>query len=397
MPPIPRPHPFLPPLMAILLASGVAHAQPAPPAPRAPRGPDAPAPMTIETERIERDFAGSMREIEREIEREIRHAFVGVEALHWNALAQAGGFDADPDSTSPSFAFIAREFGGGREIVKNAPYSAEAVNETVQTLADGNRIVHRSSVMVARDGYGRTRQEKKGGAVYLFDPIAERSYALDPERRTVARIPRAPMLAAPPAPPAQPAPPAGTAPPPPPGAVGPPPAAAAARETQRIVVKRAPDGKEVEVAPSRVVVRRSGDADAPRHEEVHVEVIRIGRDGAPPRDALAPLPPLALPLLPRGKGETKSLGMREIDGVKADGTMTTHTIPAGEIGNEKPIVVMSERWFSPELHVVVYAKHSDPRTGDTIYRLANLKRGEPPAELFKVPADYRPKGDARRP
>jgi hypothetical protein len=52
-------------------------------------------------------------------------------------------------------------------------------------------------------------------------------------------------------------------------------------------------------------------------------------------------------------------------------------------------VITSERWFSPELHVVVYAKTSDPRSGDTIYRLANLKRGEPPADLFKVPADYK--------
>ena len=115
--------------------------------------------------------------------------------------------------------------------------------------------------------------------------------------------------------------------------------------------------------------------------------MRVGRDGHGIYDT--PLPALALPLLPRGKGETRSLGTREFEGVKADGTMTTHTIPAGEIGNEKPIVVTSERWFSPELHVVVYAKYSDPRNGDTIYRLANLKRGEPPAELFRVPPEYK--------
>ena len=114
-----------------------------------------------------------------------------------------------------------------------------------------------------------------------------------------------------------------------------------------------------------------------------------GRDA---HGAHAPLPPIALPVVPHGKGEQKSLGTREFDGVKADGTMTSHTIPAGHIGNEKPIVVTSERWFSPELHVVVYAKTSDPRSGDTIYRLANLKRGEPPAELFRVPADYKLRG-----
>jgi hypothetical protein len=101
-------------------------------------------------------------------------------------------------------------------------------------------------------------------------------------------------------------------------------------------------------------------------------------------------------LMARGKGETKSLGMREFDGIKAEGRQTTHTIPAGDIGNEKPIVVTRERWFSPELHVVVYAKTSDPRAGDTVYRLANAKRGEPPADLFKVPADYKTRGESRR-
>ena len=82
--------------------------------------------------------------------------------------------------------------------------------------------------------------------------------------------------------------------------------------------------------------------------------------------------------------------------MKADGTVTTHTIPAGAIGNEKPIVVASERWFSPELHVVVFAKTTDPRVGETVYRLTNVKRAEPPSELFKVPADYRMRGEGRR-
>jgi hypothetical protein len=134
-----------------------------------------------------------------------------------------------------------------------------------------------------------------------------------------------------------------------------------------------------------VIVRRGGEG---KDEDVRIEVVRVGRDAH--THELTPMPaPIAFPILPRGKGEQKPLGTREFDGIKADGTMTSYTIPAGQIGNEKPIVVTSERWFSPELHVVVYAKNSDPRTGDTIYRLANVKRGEPPADLFKVPADYK--------
>ena len=70
----------------------------------------------------------------------------------------------------------------------------------------------------------------------------------------------------------------------------------------------------------------------------------------------------------------------------------THTIPPGDIGNEKPIVIVSERWFSPELHVVVLARSIDPRAGETSYRLVNVKREEPPPELFRVPADYTSRG-----
>ena len=348
------------------------------------------------------DVAAEIQRIQRDAERMASDYARAAEdsAFRWNLLAQADvdvDLDADPDS--PSYAFIAREFGSTREIVKNAPYQAEAVNESIQTLADGNRIVRRSSTFVARDGYGRTRQERKGGSVFVFDPIDNRSWALNPERKTAVRIPRAPSLVAP-MPPAPPMPPgaiAPPAPPMPPGAAmpappapptaGPTPPPAPGTTAERVVVKRSSDGKTVEVSPGRVIVKRAGDA-RDDVEDVRIEVVRIGRDG-PGMHGSALLPPLALPLMPRGKGETKALGTRDFEGVKAEGTMTTHTIPAGEIGNEKAIVITSERWFSPELHVVVYAKASDPRTGDTIYRLANLKRGEPPADWFKVPADYK--------
>jgi hypothetical protein len=64
------------------------------------------------------------------------------------------------------------------------------------------------------------------------------------------------------------------------------------------------------------------------------------------------------------------------------------TIEAGTIGNEKPIVITSERWYAPDLLVVVYSRDFDPRFGETVYRLDSLRRGEPAADLFKVPADF---------
>jgi hypothetical protein len=85
---------------------------------------------------------------------------------------------------------------------------------------------------------------------------------------------------------------------------------------------------------------------------------------------------------------TESLGTQTMAGVPVQGTRTTETIPAGTIGNQNPIVVVSERWVSTDLQTVVYSKHTDPRFGTTIYQLANVSRQEPDESLFQVPPDY---------
>jgi hypothetical protein len=92
----------------------------------------------------------------------------------------------------------------------------------------------------------------------------------------------------------------------------------------------------------------------------------------------------------------EDLGTQTIEGVAAQGTRTTHTIPAGEIGNERAIEVVHERWYSPELQAVVLSRHVDPRTGETTYRLTNIQRGEPDAALFRVPDDFKVEEGAHR-
>jgi hypothetical protein len=59
--------------------------------------------------------------------------------------------------------------------------------------------------------------------------------------------------------------------------------------------------------------------------------------------------------------------------------------------------VSDERWYSPDLQVTVYTKHSDPRSGEVVYRLEKIRRDEPQAALFTVPADYTVKDMARGP
>jgi hypothetical protein len=85
---------------------------------------------------------------------------------------------------------------------------------------------------------------------------------------------------------------------------------------------------------------------------------------------------------------TTSLGIQMINGVSAEGTRYTRTIPAGEVGNEKAIRIVTEKWYSPDLQTVVMTKRTDPFRGDTVSQLTNIQRQEPAATNFQVPADY---------
>ncbi len=89
----------------------------------------------------------------------------------------------------------------------------------------------------------------------------------------------------------------------------------------------------------------------------------------------------------------ESLGTQTINGVSAQGTRFTRVIAAGTIGNDKPITITREIWYSPDLQMVVQSKHSDPRFGETTYTLTNIQRTEPAANLFAVPSDYTIKED----
>jgi hypothetical protein len=93
---------------------------------------------------------------------------------------------------------------------------------------------------------------------------------------------------------------------------------------------------------------------------------------------------------------TTSLGTQMVGGVSAEGTRYTRTIPAGQIGNTKPIVIVTERWYSPDLQMVVMTKRTDPRMGETTFQITNIQRQEPAASLFQVPADYMVEQRGRR-
>ncbi|HUI80072.1 MAG TPA: hypothetical protein VLY24_19225 [Bryobacteraceae bacterium] len=98
--------------------------------------------------------------------------------------------------------------------------------------------------------------------------------------------------------------------------------------------------------------------------------------------------PNALPRREQANARRESLGTQVLAGLVAEVTRNTLTIPAGQIGNAQPLSVVTERWYSPDLQVVLYSKRTDPREGETVFQLTNINRSEPPAGLFTVPADF---------
>ena len=226
------------------------------------------------------------------------------------------------DALAPGGArFLGAEAGMPGRVVKNAPYSADVVTETTQTLADGNHIRQSSTAKVYRDTEGRTRREQSlnalGGlapssnlpqVVFINDPVAGFNYALNPQNRTAT--------------------------------------------------------KSTWARPGR-----GGQAQGSSQQMTR---LRQGRGGAA-----------------RQNVKTESLGRQTIEGVPADGTRTTMTIAAGQWGNEQPIQIVTERWYSPDLQTVVLSKRTDPRMGESVSKLANISRSEAPSSLFEPPADYK--------
>lgn len=91
----------------------------------------------------------------------------------------------------------------------------------------------------------------------------------------------------------------------------------------------------------------------------------------------------------------EDLGTLTVNGIPARGTRITSLVPVGAIGNDREFHSISERWFSPDLNLVIKSVSTDPRFGTTTYELTNISRQPPDPSLFQVPADYRVIGNAQ--
>jgi hypothetical protein len=94
------------------------------------------------------------------------------------------------------------------------------------------------------------------------------------------------------------------------------------------------------------------------------------------------------PVQQRNELTCEDLGTRTISGIVGYGTREHRTVPAGEYGNDRSFVITYERWYSPEMKLLLSATTNDPRTGEHTAVLENIDRTEPPASLFEVPEGY---------
>jgi len=251
--------------------------------------------------------------------------------------------------------------------VIGAPYSAEAVRESVQVLADGNRIVRRSVSRAYRDGKGRTRREEVGpdgqvSSIAISDPANGTNFMFDPALNVAHRTGVATFTSS-----------AGVA--------------GGTTSNKEIALTFSPESKP----HAELKAAQEAELKAKQHAEQaaaerggtkahvtgeHVTISTVG----PVTWVAAGSAGIS------STAKKEDLGEQVIEGLPARGTRTTTVIPVGAIGNELPITVTSEEWLSPDLKVLVMTKHADPRSGETTYRLTSITRGEPDPSLFDLPA-----------
>lgn len=256
---------------------------------------------------------------------------------------------------SNTFRFIATQAGLEHQVVKNAPYSAESITETTRILADGTRIERQTTSRFCRDSDGRTRREhtldmigpwssagEAPATIIINDPVAGEMFILNPADNTARRI---------------------------------------------SVVEHSEHGEHLPA------IEEGAEHGGPHQIVLALKTKMKGGALLTGEHDFTAMARHAKSSHVEAAVEKESLGERTIEGVVTEGTRITKTIPAGQMGNDRPITIVTERWYSPELQAVVLSDTKDPMSGDVIYRLANIQRGDPSPSMFQLPPGYTISGE----
>jgi hypothetical protein len=225
------------------------------------------------------------------------------------------------------------------------PFSADSVAETDKTLSDGNHIHRETHSKIFRDSQGRTRTETEvlspmpGNSpfmhIFIMDPVEGRAIILDMEHKTAT--------------------------------------------VSRFNTSRSA-GSESETGTQPLAKPRVSMAASPG--QVSGLIASTGHVGG----GLAAL----------GKHSTEDLGTMTVEGLTVNGTRSLLTMPAGSVGNDKPIITTSEQWYSPDLKMVLLSSSENPESGKQVNKLVNIRTGDPDPLLFQVPPDFELKENPQR-
>ena len=268
-------------------------------------------------------------------------------------LRAQGGANVIAFSSPMNIEFMNGPIAFDGEPVAGAPYSAEAITDVVQTLADGNRIVRQNKAQIARDGQGRTRREQgfamfgplvngpAGGDeprhVQISDPTTGTMVMLDLQNKVAHKMP-----------------------------------------APHMVLKNKMAGAVGWAAGAAVSVK---NLRWPAHEPAGAGANVIYH-------ATPPLPARGIAGQPCGRTGCRAARNDVHRGRSGRGRShdDDHFSRSDRqrTANHHRVRTLD----SSDLKVLVMSKQSDPRFGETTYRLTNLTRGEPPPQLFEVPADF---------
>jgi hypothetical protein len=298
-------------------------------------------------------------------------------------------------------------------VVKNAPYSGEEVNTQDNTLGDGTKLHTEAHTKVYRDSEGRTRRETDD-MINIYDPVAGVAYVLNPKTMTGRQMKVSTVAIIPDGMTTKTLSSGGNV-------------SIDGRTTgsgpdgkvffyQTNTVEAVASGDDPEAAPraGKLALEKMAAAQAAKSTDkmvldklnaemdqikadtqARMEIIRMA-DGTSDGGAYSfGAGTYTMKTTARAAGKKESLGTQVLEGVLAEGVRTTSTLEMGAIGNDRPINVVSERWMSSDLKTVVMTKHSDPRSGEEVFRLTSVNRSEPDPALFQLPSGYMLAGEKK--
>jgi hypothetical protein len=307
----------------------------------------------------------------------IASAMIASAALHAQGMPQGSNTFQFVTASGPqlfSYSTI------GNSVVTGRPFSATEERKSSQTLGDGTHIETTETNRIFRDEEGRTRVERNGGNILIYDPVAGFRAELNPSTKTAAKsmVLRVALDAK----------------------------GRQLAELQKQLAERekqysdkSPQVKDIQNQIARVETEKS-EASGPavtelknllinyqaEYQGVNGEALRGG--GGKDATVATTEGPTILRVDSGNNGSVETLPPQMINGILSQGTRTTEIIPIGKIGNDRPINVVSERWYSNDLQMLIKSTSSDPRFGDSTYQLTNIVQTSPDPSLFQIPGDY---------